>query len=198
MRRKMIFLLAVLLSFALWACDSGEVSQNAEYPEEKGYIANNLDQFRSDWSQAASNDQALTDGLHPNNTEIFSPSIKIPVLETEDFVFSHVAANDYNFRYYYVPADESADMISFDGSTGIIVCVSREENSFSAVMAQHGLTPNDGKAYDTQRNIWYLDSNGKNIYIAFPPQIIIEDPAQIEAYFTFTDFNPNDTNVETE
>lgn len=117
--------------------------------------------------------------------------LTIPVLQTDEYCFHSVIVNEYNYMFHYIIADETADTLR-DSDTELTVYISREEDSFNAVMEQHGLTPIDGVAYNERNNGWYLNDKGKRIVISFPNNTVLESSDQISEYFTFEEYGFSD------
>ena len=98
----------------------------------------------------------------------------------EGFKLLCLEVNQYSFQYYYVPFGTD----KFDYDTGCVIAVSREEDSFAAAMAQFQLTPDGRVAYDSSHNTWYVDHNGKWIYLALPEGITLDRTQVADVYLS--------------
>lgn len=108
----------------------------------------------------------------------------VPVLRIVEFEFMYLEINEYSFFYYYMPRETDNPLV-FDYDKGIVVTISREENSFETVISQLGLLSQDGFALDSHRNTWHINNAGKNICIAFPCNVLIKDKDKLNDYFIF-------------
>lgn len=124
------------------------------------------------------------------NDEDNGRCLLIPNITSNEFEFYFAEAYGHNFFYYYVP--KNYDKKFFDYTVGIIVSISKNNGTFSAVVEQYDLSVENGIAYDSNHNTWYIDFDSKLISICFPDSIVLQSGEELSNYFTFEEiaYNP--------
>ncbi len=143
---------------------------NKEY-----YLTYDIDDFVEDYWQSQGKDTNVLNFKNENPDEI-----KMPYLCSKEHTLYFMEANEYNFIYNYVQIGYSQNF--FDPLLGIIVYVSREDNSFEGHTKD--LPTINGQIVDIQANSLYLNNNGKALSIVFPKSIPVKN-VNLDDYFTF-------------
>lgn len=194
MKKALLFLLIAAMLLSLCACrenpvpndpDQNDSDPNADAEAEKVvYTAAAVEELLADL-------ETFLYG-HPENSSEkkwslmtdmnFSDIQEILTFDLigEGFKLLCLEVNQYSFQYYYVPFGTD----KFDYDTGCVIAVSREEDSFAAAMAQFQLTPDGRVAYDSSRNTWYVDHNGKWIYLALPEGVTMDRAQVADVYLS--------------
>ena len=94
------------------------------------------------------------------------------------FKLHRLEVDPMDIRYYYAPLD--ADTFNYD--TGYRITVSREEDSFATIVSRKRLMPDGGIAYDAENNNWFVDYNGKSLFIGLPEGVTM-DRAQVKELY---------------
>lgn len=180
MRRVLIYLLILGMLITVASCTTKNAGQDDE-PMPNIYYS--MDEFLEEWH--------LEDGGTGDRTNILNnmdepQSVTVPVLKNSNYIFYFAEKNEYTYMFFYVPENFSAP--SFDYECGIVVYMSRESESFSAVMDQHGLVAVDGMAYDESNNEWYMDINGKKLSVLFPKSVPVTTEEELYNYFDFEEY----------
>ena len=103
-------------------------------------------------------------------------------------MFLSVVVNAYNYLYYYRPSSSAEGEMYFDAQIGISVSISREENSFQAVIEQCNLSADAGMAFDSKNNSWIIDNEGKAIHISFPQSVSVDTVEKLNELITFEQY----------
>ncbi len=115
----------------------------------------------------------------------------VPVCKTAEFTFIRATENEYNYFYYFMPADTGSDLPSVPPSlydVGIIVTLSKSKGSYAGVLDQFGLTDRGGKAFHAhgdQSKIWYINYDGYCLSVRFFNPRLLDEP---EDFSTVTEF----------
>ncbi len=194
--KKRLFILVVILLLGMVSCETAPVAEEQSSitvetktietgvaGQEMGMTYEDMEAFLADWpqcGQSAGNSSAELNGT--GNEDI----LFIPNLLSSDFKLLYIWVNDYNYFFYYMPVDYSKR--NFDYDQGIEVSFSKESVSFAAVMEQLDLTPVNGIAYDSSRNTWFIDKDGRCLDIAFPQSLPVTTEEELYSYFEFEEY----------
>lgn len=151
----------------------------------------NMESFLADWPQGGQLANTTAAGMNSTGSEA---TITVPVLKSTNFVLHHIAVNRYAYFFYYVSADHTKPYFSSDD--GITVTISRESQSFAAVVDQLNLTPVNGIAYVASYNVWYMDKNGSWISVRFPKAQPVTTENGLYSYFDFEEYTASDSTGE--
>lgn len=127
-------------------------------------------------------------GNYDINSTQAKPTIMVPILKSSQYTLYTIElhSNGYNYFYYYVPADYSEPY--FDNTVGITVCWSDRDGTFDAAMEQLDLRPQRGMAYQESKNTWFINVNGKRLYVAFPESLPVTTEEELYSYFEFEEY----------
>lgn len=118
----------------------------------------------------------------------------VPVCKTGEFIFIRATENEYNYFYYFMPADTVSDLPSVPPSlydVGIIITLSKSNGSYAGVLDQFGLTDRGGKAFHAHRDqskIWYINYDGHDLSVRFFNPGALDDPEDFSTVTNLFDF----------
>ena len=194
MKRILIVNIVILLVITFMGCgklltkDSEEFMEG-DLPEYVGYdldlFIKELQQYKNGTTEKVQDDKAI---LMNNNNFSEIDEITIPNIKSDKYIFLHMEVNKYNFKYYYGP-ENTGENKKFDYDTGIEVSVSREDNSFLTVLNQLDLTDLDGLAFDTDRNTWHINNEGRCVTVRFPKTEIVDTVDLLYEFFEFKEYS---------
>ena len=194
MKRILIVNIVILLVITFMGCgklltkDSEEFMEE-DLPEYVGYdldlFIKELQQYKNGTTEKVQDDKAI---LMNNNNFSEIDEITIPNIKSDKYIFLHMEVNKYNFKYYYGP-ENTGENKKFDYDTGIEVSVSREDNSFLTVLNQLDLTDLDGLAFDTDRNTWHINNEGRCVTVRFPKTEIVDTVDLLYEFFEFKEYS---------
>lgn len=147
------------------------------------YDENSFLQHITTIEENISQNNNLTNG----NTK--SKTIPVPKLISQNYKFSFAEDNVESFVYYYVPSDYNRK--DFDYSEGLVISISKLENSYNIWINQTNAIEKDGIACysDTASDMLILNSNGVGVSIQFPKKLkILDSPTKIHEYFHFENY----------
>ena len=157
--------------------------------EEIPYIAYDLDVFFDDLVRSYQDDGQSNAALVKyvaDASEI--EQMTVPVLKSTEYKFRCVEIRDFGYMYYYVPAD-AKETRYFDSDTGITIIIMKSEKSFEAQVKQEGLTVVDGLAYNSEKNTWHINNDGKRTTIKFPKTETIDTSDLLYEFFGFKEYS---------
>lgn len=110
----------------------------------------------------------------------------VPVLNTDRYRFVEAEENDYNYFYYFAPADwvGGPNAPSFY-DVGIIVALSKSPKSYEGVLGQYGLTDQNGKAYYPKENEWFVNVSWHRLSVDLPNGGSTADFSAVTQMFSF-------------
>ena len=110
----------------------------------------------------------------------------VPVLKTDRYRFVEAEENDYNYFYYFAPADwvGGPNAPSFY-DVGIIVTLSKSPKSYEGVLGQYGLTDQNGKAYYPKENEWFVNVSWHRLSVDLPNGGSTADFSAVTQMFSF-------------
>ena len=194
MKKILIVNIMILFVITFLGCGNllnkdAEEFMEEDLPEYVGYDINlflkELEQYKNGAIEEIQEDKAIQ--MENNNfSEI--KEIIIPNIKSDEYVFIYMEVNKYNFKYYYGLANTEKNT-EFDYDTGIEVSVSREENSFLTVLNQLDLTDLDGLAFDTDRNTWHINNEGRCVTVRFPKTEIADTEDLLYEFFEFKEYD---------
>lgn len=135
-------------------------------------------------------------GDYDVNSTQTNPTIMVPILKSSQYTLYTIElhTNGYNYFYYFVPTDYSEPY--FDSTVGITVCWSDRDGTFDAAMEQLDLRAQRGVAYDESRNTWYINVNGKRLYVVFPESLPVTTEEELYSYFEFEEYTASGNSGE--
>ncbi len=186
--KRLSFTLAIVLCLSLIVtfagCGVGNIEEKDPINRESDfYSSTDMDEFIKDWSFVQQNHSKSV--LYETVKRRIGVTVTVPKLETQDFTFFMVEADEDAYDFYFVPVDFLGE--KFDHSSGIVVSVSRAEGSFTKVIRDFNLTQNETEVHDEYHNVWYLNYSDRTLKIAFPEGEIVENIEVINQYFSFYD-----------
>ena len=180
MSRVLMCLLTLGMLITVASCST----KRAEYDEEPApNIYYSMDVFLEEWHLEEEGVGNRTNTL--DHVDGFL-SVTVPVLKNSNYIFYFAEKNEYTYIFYYVPKNFSSP--SFEYESGIVVYMSRENGSFSAVMDQQDLVAEDGIAYDESNNEWHMDVDGKSLSVLFPESLPVTTEEELYSYFEFEEY----------
>jgi len=108
----------------------------------------------------------------------------IPVVKSDKYGFYQVEVDEDAYRYYFMPIDAEGN-VTINHTDQISIYVSKKDNTFAGAIKQLELTVVGNKAYDSDRNSWYINNNGRRISIDLPDSLIIDNTVLLYKYFDF-------------
>ena len=205
--KKTIRLLCMLLSvLCLYSCCTQKELPNdtettaVEDYEPASFVAYDMESFFAalQRSKAIQNGTLKTDAidqaaiLSQNNLSTIE-ELPVPVLKNENYRLYFVEVNQYSIFYYYVPVDWKGEFVDYDVT--FVVTVSKQENSYFAALEQAEISDRDGYAYDSNKNTWYINYNGKRISVLHPTEHHIGSREELLACFAFDFYSVNATGI---
>ncbi|MBQ9086998.1 MAG: hypothetical protein IJY47_07425 [Clostridia bacterium] len=172
------FVILALLGLCFVSCQAN-TDDTDDTGDTEAYVCKDSNAFVEDWLQA----QNGGDHSVLKEEDLTRHTVAVPRLVSEEFRFMYVEVNEYNYLYHYVPLHDQKAY--FDYSEGIVVSVSREEDSFDIALRQMGLSAENGMAYDEKNNVWYLDRNGRRVAVTFPSDTVVSTAEALGQYFVF-------------
>lgn len=174
--KKILIIVIIFATLILSSCKS-------ERPinPDTVYSSCNMKLFLNDLLQAQS-EQNIYDPLYVENER----NVTIPCIVSSDYVFHNVEVNIDNFIYYYIPIGYSGNYL--DDSI-ITVVVNRIDGSYKAVLDNRDLIDQNGAVFVAEDNCWFVNNNGKYIYIKFPEEMKINSYEELSSYFEFVKQN---------
>ena len=131
---------------------------------------------------------------YATHTEQKMDFLVVPVCKTGEFTFIRATENEYNYFYYFMPADMVSDSPSVSPSfydVGIQISLSKSNGSYTAVLDQFGLTDRGGKAFHAhgdQSEIWYINYDGHDLSVRFFNPGVLDDPTDFDTVTDLFEF----------
>ncbi len=178
MKKLLVFLCVITTIFTFVSCN--KQNNTSVVCEAAEYESFDFEAFIQEWSDVQINRDSESPLYSKNTASNSSPTLTIPVKQTEEYRFSHVRFNKNRYIYSYLPINATEK--NYVLGTNFYIIIFDIDNSFSSVTEEFEV--NNGYAYDKDINVWHINNNGKNITIYFPDGLIVSQE-QISEYFTF-------------